>query len=84
MVRIYAPFSTAPSKPYEVLIRRTVHQGQGGDRVVTVADLIGLSLWRYNEEKLERSVPAEKANRELVDTEDGRRRRRGGRRLPPS
>ncbi|KAK3302155.1 stress-activated map kinase interacting protein 1-domain-containing protein [Chaetomium strumarium] len=62
MLRIYAPFSTTPSKPFEVLIRRTVHQGEGGDRPVTVADLIGLSLWRYNEEKLEPPLPSDKLN----------------------
>ncbi|KAK0630805.1 stress-activated map kinase interacting protein 1-domain-containing protein [Bombardia bombarda] len=62
MLRIYAPFSTTPSKPFEVLIRRTVHQGEGGDRAVTVAELIGLSLWRYNEEKLEPPIPADKWN----------------------
>ncbi|GAB1320506.1 Component of a membrane-bound complex containing the Tor2p kinase [Madurella fahalii] len=61
-LRIYAPFSRTPSKPFEVLIRRTVHQGEGGDRVVTVADLIGLSLWRYNEEKLEPPLPNDKLN----------------------
>jgi hypothetical protein len=60
-LRIYAPFSTS-SEPYEVLIRRTVHQGEGGDRPVTVADLIGLSLWRYNEEKIEPPLPADKLN----------------------
>jgi hypothetical protein len=62
MLRIYAPFSKQPSKPFEVLIRRSVHQGQGGDRAVTVADLIGLSLWRYNEEKLEPPLPEDKLN----------------------
>lgn len=62
MLRIYAPFSNRPSKPFEVLIRRTVHQGEGGDRPVTVADLIGLSLWRYNEEKLEPPLPSDKLN----------------------
>jgi hypothetical protein len=60
MLRIYAPFSEMPSRPFEVLIRRTVHQGEGGDRPVTVADLIGLSLWRYNEEKREPSLPRDK------------------------
>ncbi|EAQ90980.1 hypothetical protein CHGG_02915 [Chaetomium globosum CBS 148.51] len=60
MLRIYAPFSETPSRPFEVLIRRTVHQGEGGDRPVTVADLIGLSLWRYNEEKREPSLPRDK------------------------
>jgi len=62
MLRIYAPFSKKPSAPFEVLIRRTVHEGEGGDRSVTVADLIGLSLWRYNEEKLEPSLPSDKLN----------------------
>ncbi|KAK4190068.1 stress-activated map kinase interacting protein 1-domain-containing protein [Podospora australis] len=61
-LRIYAPFSKNPSKPYEVLIRRTVHEGEGADRAVTVADLIGLSLWRYNEEKLEPPLPSDKFN----------------------
>ncbi len=62
MLRIYAPYSKTASKPFEVLIRRTVHQGEGGDRSVTVADLIGLSLWRYNEEKLEPQLPNDKLN----------------------
>ncbi|KAK1751698.1 stress-activated map kinase interacting protein 1-domain-containing protein [Echria macrotheca] len=62
MLRIYAPMSNNPSKPFEVLIRRTIHQGEGGDRAVTVADLIGLSLWRYNEEKLEPPLPSDKLN----------------------
>jgi hypothetical protein len=61
-LRIYAPFSTTPSRPFEVLIRRTVHQGEGGDRPVTVADLIGLNLWRYNEEKREPPLPSDKLN----------------------
>jgi hypothetical protein len=62
MLRIYCPFSDKPSKPFEVLIRRTVHHGEGGDRPVSVADLIGLSLWRYNEEKLEPPLPQNKLN----------------------
>jgi len=61
MLRIYAPFSKS-SEPFEVRIRRTVHHGEGGDRPVTVADLIGLSLWRYNEEKLEPPLPSDKLN----------------------
>jgi hypothetical protein len=52
-VRIWAPFSTSATKPFEVLIRRTVHENEAIDRPVTVADLIGLSLWRYYEEKNE-------------------------------
>ena len=62
LVRIYAPFSSQPSRPYEVLIRRAVHKGQGSDRAVAVADLIGLSLWRYNEESLAPALPPDKAN----------------------
>ena len=62
MLRIYAPFSKRPSIPFEVLIRRTIHEGEGSDRSVTVADLIGLSLWRYNEEKIEPPLPSNKLN----------------------
>ncbi|RFU29181.1 hypothetical protein B7463_g7160, partial [Scytalidium lignicola] len=61
-LRIYAPFAKSTKKPYELLIRRTVHENEANDRQVTVADLIGLSLWRYAEEKLEPSIPAEKLN----------------------
>ncbi|KAB5570092.1 stress-activated map kinase interacting protein 1-domain-containing protein [Coniochaeta sp. 2T2.1] len=61
MLRIYTPFSEV-SKPFEVRIRRIVHQGESGSRPVTVADLIGLSLWRYNEEKREPPLPSDKLN----------------------
>lgn len=60
-VRIYAAFSKTPSKPYEVLIRPRVQEGQG-ERTVTVADLIGLSLYRYIEEKREPPLPTNKLN----------------------
>ncbi|KUI62877.1 Stress-activated map kinase-interacting protein 1 [Cytospora mali] len=62
MIRIYAPFSKSSSKPYEVPIRRTVREENAGDRPVNVADLIGLALWRYNDEGLEPSLPADKLN----------------------
>ncbi|KAK1765803.1 stress-activated map kinase interacting protein 1-domain-containing protein [Phialemonium atrogriseum] len=61
-LRIYAHISENHAKPFEVLIRRTVHQGEGGDRPANVADLIGLSLWRYNEEKLKPALPSDKQN----------------------
>lgn len=61
-LRIWAPFAKSTSKPYEVLIRRSVHENEANDRQVTVADLIGLSLWRYAEEKLEPVIPPEKLN----------------------
>ncbi|OAA58642.1 stress activated map kinase interacting [Niveomyces insectorum RCEF 264] len=59
MVRIYAPMSAEPAKPFEVAIRRAVNKEQGtGDRPVTVAELIGLSLWRYQEEQRAPPLPA--------------------------
>ncbi|KAI8662682.1 hypothetical protein LRP88_06891 [Fusarium phalaenopsidis] len=61
-VRIYAAFSKTPSKPFQVLIRPRVQDGQGAERVVTVADLIGLSLYRYNEEKMDPPIPSDKLN----------------------
>jgi hypothetical protein len=62
VLRIWAQFTESPKKSFEVLIRRTLHGGETGDRQVTVAELIGLSLWRYSEEKLEPSIPTEKLN----------------------
>ncbi|KAF1344921.1 stress-activated map kinase-interacting protein-like protein [Delphinella strobiligena] len=47
-IKIHAPFSTS-SKPFEVPLRRTTNDGAP----VTVAELMGLSLWRYAEEKRE-------------------------------
>ena len=61
-LRIWAPFATSTTKPFEVLIRRTVHKNEANDRQVTVSDLIGLSLWRYFEEKIEPTLSAEKLN----------------------
>ncbi|KAJ9131670.1 Stress-activated map kinase-interacting protein 1 [Pleurostoma richardsiae] len=62
MLRIYAPFSKTSSKPFEVFIRRKIREDGPGERHVTVADVIGLSLWRYNEEKLEPPLPSDKLN----------------------
>ncbi|KAL7626861.1 Component of a membrane-bound complex containing the Tor2p kinase [Parahypoxylon ruwenzoriense] len=61
-IRIYAPFSENPEKPFEILIRRNIQEADGTFRPVTVAELIGLSLWRYHAEKLQPSVPADKLN----------------------
>ncbi|KAH8673873.1 stress-activated map kinase-interacting protein [Xylariales sp. PMI_506] len=61
-LRIYAPFSKTASKPFEVLIRRNLQEDDGTFRPVTVAELIGLSLWRYQEEKLEPPIPNDKLN----------------------
>lgn len=61
-IRIWVPFTTSPTKYYEVLMRRTVHHSEAGDHPVTVADLIGLSLWRYQEQNLEPPISPEKLN----------------------
>lgn len=61
-LRIWAPFAKSTTKPFEVRIRRIVHENEAVDRQTTVADLIGLSLWRYAEEKLEPAIPEEKLN----------------------
>jgi hypothetical protein len=48
-IKIYAPFSNKASSPIEVPVRRNAKEGVP----TTVAELIGLSLWRYAEEKIE-------------------------------
>ena len=55
-IRIYAPFSDNPSKPFEMLLLRETTK----DVPVTVAEAIGYSLWRYSEEKLKPPIPTEK------------------------
>lgn len=62
MIRIYSPYCNTPSKPFEVLIRRLVRDENGPDRPVHVSDLIGLALWRYNEEQLQPPLPSDKLN----------------------
>jgi hypothetical protein len=56
-IKIYAPFSDAPTKAIEVPLRRTKD-----DRPITVAELIGLALWRYVEEEFEPSLKADEGN----------------------
>lgn len=52
-IKIYAPFSDAPSKSFEMPLQRMVQEGNSADKSkVTVADAMGLSLWRYHEEGL--------------------------------
>ncbi|OCK80787.1 hypothetical protein K432DRAFT_404393 [Lepidopterella palustris CBS 459.81] len=57
-IKIYAPFSSRPTKPFEVLLRKTADDGTK----VTVAEAIGLALWRYGDEKLEPSISNDKMN----------------------
>ena len=60
-IKIYAPFSKSPLKPFEMPLQRTVQDNEtGAPASVSVADAIGLALWRYDEEKLEPTIPAEK------------------------
>ncbi|KAI9789654.1 MAG: hypothetical protein M1833_002271 [Piccolia ochrophora] len=59
-LKIYAPFSSQPTKPYEVPLRRIVREDGTVERKVTVVDAIGLSLWRYSEEDISPAVAGEK------------------------
>ena len=53
-IRIFAPFSETPNKPFEMPLLKTVQANDSGEiPQVTVADAIGLSLWRYREEGLD-------------------------------
>lgn len=56
-VKIYAPFSTTPTKSLEVPIRR-LREGEK----VKVTDLIGLSLWRYFEEEFSPALTGDDTN----------------------
>ena len=57
-IRIYCPFSSRPSKPVELLLKKFDDKGEA----VSVAEAIGYALWRYQEEKLEPPLPADKTN----------------------
>lgn len=57
-IRIYAPFSETSDEPIEMPLQRTVKDSDTGDTPqATVADAIGLSLWRYHEEGLKPLIP---------------------------
>ena len=52
-IKIYAPFSEKPNKPFELPLLRNVQDNNSGETPqVTVAEAIGLALWRYREEGL--------------------------------
>ena len=60
-IRIYAPFSETPDKPVDMPMQRTVKDSDTGDTpAVTVADAIGLSLWRYYEEGFKPAISRSK------------------------
>ncbi|KAL0263433.1 Component of a membrane-bound complex containing the Tor2p kinase [Diplodia seriata] len=57
-IKIYAPFSSKPTKPFELLLRKTVDEGTK----VIVAEAIGCALFKYQENGLEPPIPLEKKN----------------------
>ncbi|KAF2836811.1 hypothetical protein M501DRAFT_959526 [Patellaria atrata CBS 101060] len=57
-IKIYTPFSKQPTKPCELLLKRTAN---GGNKVV-VADAIGLALYRYGEEGIEPALDSKQTN----------------------
>lgn len=62
-IKIYAPFSESPSKPFDMPLQRSIQDSNSGENPqVTVADAIGLSLWRYQEEGLKPPIDNPKLN----------------------
>ncbi|KAI9731578.1 MAG: hypothetical protein M1834_004698 [Cirrosporium novae-zelandiae] len=62
-IKIYAPFSGDPENPFEMPILRYSNDSDQLEQVKTsVADAIGLSLWRYIEEDRDPPIPSEKLN----------------------
>ena len=57
-IKIYAPFSSEPEDPFEMLLRRHSTEGVA----VTVAEVIGFSMWRYAEEGLKPPIEGDKLN----------------------
>lgn len=57
-IKIYAPFSSKPTKPFELLLRKTVDEGAK----VIVAEAIGYALFKYQENGLEPPLSVEKKN----------------------
>ena len=75
-IRIYAPFcKSLDDEPFEMPLQKVVQDADASMLMqVTVADAIGLALWRYHEERLEPEIPSEKldVNRwELRMVDDG-------------
>ena len=62
-IRVYAPFSDSPNKPFEMPLLKTVQATDSGEiPQVTVGDAIGLSLWRYREEGLKPAIDESRLN----------------------
>lgn len=62
-IRIYAPFSDSPTKPFDMPLQRLASDTSAGEKPqVIVAEAIGLSLWRYHEEGLKPAIQGPKLN----------------------
>ncbi|KAL8708468.1 MAG: hypothetical protein Q9220_006625 [cf. Caloplaca sp. 1 TL-2023] len=62
-IRIYAPFSDSSGKPFEMPLQRSKQDSESGENPqVTVADAIGLSLWRYGEEQYKPPIEPSQLN----------------------
>ncbi|KAI9706805.1 MAG: hypothetical protein M1820_004776 [Bogoriella megaspora] len=57
-IKIYAPFSEDSEDAFEVLLRRSSPEGVA----VTVAEVIGFSMWRYAEEGRKPPIEGDKLN----------------------
>ena len=62
-IRIYAPFSESPTKPFDMPLQRLGPDANAAEKPqVIVAEAIGLSLWRYHEEGLKPPIPGSRLN----------------------
>ena len=62
-IRIYAPFSEKPDSPFDMPLLKNVQDNDSGEKPqVTVAEAIGLALWRYREEGLKPPLEESKLN----------------------
>jgi len=62
-IRIYAPFSEKPSQPFDMPMLKVVQNNDSGEKPqVSVAESIGLALWRYREEGLKPPIDVSKLN----------------------
>jgi hypothetical protein len=59
-IKIYTPFSEESDEPFEMPLQKSVQDSvSGAAAMVTVADAIGLCLWRYCEEGLKPVISRE-------------------------
>ena len=62
-IRIYAPSSEKPTQPFDMPLLKNIQDNDSGEKPqVTVAEAIGLALWRYREEGLKPPIDESKLN----------------------